>query len=365
MKRRDVIKAMASVPFLSGAARAGAPDYGPLDLDLRPGAPAAEGFYFPAEWTRHERTIMQFPPARSWNRAYIAGARKEWSAVANAIARFEPVTMVVDPADRENARMLLAGEIERLELPLDEGWSRDSGPMILVNGSGERRVAGFVFNGWGRKMWPCLDDALVKARLAKHYGMPFHPTPLVLEGGAVALDGEGTCLTTEECLLNPNRNPGLSRADIEQGLKDWLGVEQVLWLGRGIVPDEVTDGHVDGIAAFAAPGVVLLHTTDDRSDPNYAITQDAKARLGQMTDGKGRKLEIIELPLGTQVAHMNFYICNGAVLVPVADDPREDDGPLAVLREVFPGREIVPLSGQHIAEGGGGIHCITQQVPAV
>jgi agmatine deiminase len=347
---------------LSAGLRSGYEDTGVMINDTRP---AREGFYFPAEWALHERTLMQFLPRQSWNRSYIEGARKEWAAVANIIAGFEPVTMVVRPEDKSTARALLSGSVELLEMPLDEGWARDSGPIVLVNTAGERRVAGFEFNGWGRKMWPCKQDALLKARLAGHYGFALHPSSLVLEGGAITVDGDGTCITTEECLLNQNRNPGLSKDEVEEGLKGWLGVREVIWLANGIVPDPVTDGHVDGIAAFVAPGVVALHTTYVQSDPNYAITQDAKRRLTGRRDAKGRMLQVIEMPLAVDVAHMNFYICNGAVIVPVANDPSQDDAPLAIIREAFPKHEVLPVGGLYIAEGGGGVHCITQQVPAV
>ncbi len=332
---------------------------------IKKSAPAKEGFYFPAEWTPHERTLMQFLPRRSWNKSYLEGARKEWATVANTVAEFEPVTMVVRSQDKQAAQALLSGSIELLEMPLDEGWARDSSPIVLVNDTGERRIAGFEFNGWGRKMWPCKDDALLKARLAEHYGFSFHPTSVVLEGGAITVDGEGTCITTEECLLNKNRNPSLSKSAAENALGDWLGIDRVIWLANGIVPDPHTDGHVDGIAAFVAPGVVALHTTYERSDPNYSITQDAKRRLQAARDAKGRRLQVMEMPLGRDVAHINFYICNGAVVVPVADDPSQDDDPLAMVREAFPEHEIVPVAGLYIAEGGGGVHCITQQVPAV
>ncbi len=341
-------------------------DYTSTGVELVRSAPADDGFSFPAEWTRHERTLMQFLPPQNWNDNQLRGARTEWAAVANAVAEFEPVLMAVQPGDRAEAEKLLSSDIAFVEFAMNDGWSRDSGPMILTNASGERAVAGFEFNGWGAKFPPYDDDLLAKARFAKHLGMALHPVDMVLEGGAVALDGEGTLITTEECLLNKNRNPGKSKAEIETMLKDWLGVEKIIWIPRGLTPDPITDGHIDGMAAFAAPGVVLLHTTDDRSDPNHAITKEAREILRRTRDAKGRKLEIIEIPLTSwNVVHMNFYICNGAVIVPVAGKAGEDDVPLGILREAFPDRRVVPITGRYIAEGGGGVHCITQQVPAV
>ncbi|MGI9412739.1 MAG: agmatine deiminase family protein [Hyphomicrobiales bacterium] len=358
--------ASAGASRAAGGARAEAPDYARAGADIQLSAPADDGFYFPAEWQPHERTLMQFLPPQNWAGRDLSKPRAEWANVANAVADFEPVTMAVRPQDAAAASRLLSSSIDLVEMPMNDGWCRDSGPMILVNGGPERRVAGFEFNSWGGKYRPYDDDALVKARLAGHFGMPFHPADLVLEGGAVHVDGEGTLITTEQCLRNANRNPGRSKGEIEAVLKGWLGVEKIIWLAAGLAPDTITDGHVDGVAAFAAPGVVLLHMTDDRGDPNHAITSDARAVLEGSVDAKGRTLDIIPVPLGAgDVVHMNFYICNGGVVVPVTGNACEDDAPLAILRDAFPGREIVPVAGRFIAEGGGGVHCITQQMPAV
>jgi agmatine deiminase len=340
--------------------------YETTGASLVDGAPRDAGFRFPAEWHLHERTIMQFPPPQNWPASHLRGAQPEWAETANVIAEFEPVTMVVDPQSRAIAEPLLSSAVEIVELPLNDGWSRDSGPMVLTNGSGERRVAGFSFNSWGAKYRPYDDDALLKGRLANHLGMALHPSDLVLEGGAVHVDGEGTLITTEQCLLNANRNPGWSKVEVEDALRGWLGVETIIWLPKGLEPDPITDGHVDGIAAFAAPGTVLLHMTDDRNDPNHAITQQASEILQNTPDARGRQIEVIEIPMTSwDVLHMNFYICNGAVVVPVAGNAEEDDLPLGIIAEIFPGRTVVPVGGRYIAKGGGGIHCITQQVPTV
>jgi len=368
-RRNFVTLSIGAAALVATGARSGkamaAVDYSNTGAEVRNRAPADDGFFMPAEWTPHERTLMQFLPPQNWYPHQLASAREEWALVANSVAKFEPVTMAVRPADRAEAKRLLSSEIELVEMPMNDGWCRDSGPVILVNQDGERAVAGFEFNGWGAKFPPYDDDALVKAHLADHFGLPLYPAPLVAEGGGIAVDGEGTCITTEECLLHSNRNPGKSKDEVTEVLKGWLGVEQVIWLSRGLTPDPITDGHVDGIAAFVEPGVVLLHTLDDRSDPNYAITQDAKQRLESTTDARGRYLEVVELPLAYDIVHMNFYICNGGVVVPTAGDPRQDDEPLAVLREVFPQHKVVPVSGQMLSEGGGGVHCITQQMPAI
>ncbi|UWQ75767.1 agmatine/peptidylarginine deiminase [Leisingera sp. M658] len=370
MNRRNFLASGAAA--LSGALTAGpaaaarSVNYAKTGAEIIPGSAAADGFAFPAEWKKHAQTLMQFPPPQNWYPNQLNAARKEWADVANTLAEYEPVTMAVRRRDMAAARKLLSSEITLIEMPLNDAWSRDSGPMIVQNALGVRRITGYTFNGWGRKFPPYKHDTLAKGRFAAQLGLPMYTSDLVLEGGAVAVDGQGTLLTTEECLLHKNRNPGWSKAQVEEELKAGLGVQKVIWLPRGLTPDPITDGHVDGMAAFAAPGVVLLHTTDDRSDPNYRITQDAKHILQQETDIRGRRFEILEIPLTSyDVVHMNFYICNGAVIVPVSGRKGEDDQPLAILREAFPGRRVVGVSGRMIGGGGGGVHCITQQVPAV
>jgi agmatine deiminase len=365
--RRTVMKGMvgfvaAAIHARARGAAAATPDYASTGARILTYPPVRDGYYFPAEWARHERALMQFLPAASW---YPKTADREWAAVANAVAEFEPVTMAVLPSSVKRARQLLTSAIELIEWPMNDGWCRDSGPMILVNGTKERRVAGFEFNGWGAKYPPFSDDALIKARFARHLNMALHPVDMVLEGGAVHVDGESTLITTAECLLNKNRNPDKSREKVESLLKQWLGVRKVIWLPRGLTPDPITDGHVDGMAAFAAPAVVLLHTTDDRSDPNYEITMTAKKILRETPDARGRSIEVIELPVTSwDVLHMNFYICNGGIIVPVVGKAEKDDAPLAILREAFPRHQVVAVTGRSMAKGGGGVHCITQQVPA-
>jgi agmatine deiminase len=379
MDRRSFISiASGAVAAIAGAGRFAdadqrgpdrMPDYKPTGVALLTDAtPAADGFYFPAEWQPHQFTIMVMPPPQNWQDYGIPldDVRRQWADVANKLSEYEHVLMVVRPQDRSIARRMLNKEIECVEFPVNDGWSRDSGPIVLVDGKGQRRVAGFTFNGWGAKFPPYHDDALMKARLSKHLGLEMYPIDLVLEGGAVAVDGEGTVLTTEQCLLNPNRsttNGVADRTRIEKLLNESLGTKKVIWLGKGLEPDPITDGHIDGIAAFVEPGVVLLHTTQDRGDPNFAICQDAKRRLSESTDAKGRKLTVVELPLDADLSHMNFYIANDCVLVPITSRRAENERPLAVLREVCANRKVIGVDSTVLAEGGGGIHCITQQVP--
>lgn len=366
MKRREFLTTVAAATLLgtNPAQAARGVDYSKTGAQILEGAPANTGYRFPAEWDRHECTLMQFPPPQNWYRNQLAAARQEWANVANTVAQFEPVTMAVRPQDRTVAQKLLSSQIKLIDMELNDAWSRDSGPMIVKNRAGDRRVAGFTFNGWGGKFPPYRADALAKGHFAAHLGLPMHVSPLVLEGGAVAVDGKGTLITTEECLLHSNRNRGWTKAQVESHLKGFLGVKKVIWLPKGLTPDPITDGHIDGMLAFVKPGVVLLHTIDDTSDPNYAITQNAKRLLQQATDARGHRFNIIEVPLTSfDVVHMNFYICNGAVIVPVAGRNSEDDAPMSIIANAFPRHRVIGVTGRMLAGGGGGVHCITQQVP--
>ncbi|MEM7317240.1 MAG: agmatine deiminase family protein, partial [Planctomycetota bacterium] len=343
MKRRDFLKltGISAAKMTSGASLTNAdinrksemPDYKSTGVKLIANStPTSDGFYFPAEWEKHESTIMAFPPPQNWKALEISlkDVYQQWADVANTISEYEPVLMAVRPQEKRIAKRILSEEIELFEVPLNDGWSRDTGPIFLVNDKGDRRVAGFTFNGWGAKFPPYRDDALLKARLCKHLDAAMYPIDAVLEGGAVAVDGEGTLITTEQCLLNMNRNAA-SKAELEKLLNQSFGTEKVIWLGKGLQPDPITDGHVDGILAYASPGVVLLHTTDERDDPNYKICRDAKRRLKEARDAKGRKLEVIELPLTSEeLCHMNFYIGNGCVVVPTTGTRRVDAEPMSI-----------------------------------
>ncbi len=307
---------------------------------------------------------MIMPPPQNWEGFGFRAvdARRQWADVANALAKYEPVLMAVTPEDRKHAVKLLSGEIELVEFPLNDGWSRDSGPIFVVNGNGERRAIGPTFNGWGEKMEGMFrKDEIVKANLCSHLGVPMYPVDVCLKGGGVALDGDGTLITTEQCLLNPN----LSRDQIDQRLCEAFGCEKVIWPGKGLEPDPITDGHVDGMLAYVDSGTVLLSSCDDEDDPNFDICADAKCRLQETTDAKDREIEIIDLPATPDGGHMNFYIANGCVLVPTTEDPDQDDEPMSIIRELFDDRDVIGIGGEVLSEGGGGIHCITQQVPAV
>ena len=354
--------------------------------------PAADGFRMPGEFEPHSGCWMAWPERPDNWRLGAKPAQEAYAAVAEAIAASEPVTMAVSDAQFENCRSTLPPEVRVVEVSTDDAWIRDSGPTFVVDGGGRRRGVDWRFNAWGGTegglYFPWDRDDRVAAKVLEVEGDDRYRAPIVLEGGAVHVDGEGTVLTTEECLLNPNRNPELSREQIERVLLDYLGAEKVIWLGAGVFADE-TDGHVDNLACFARPGVVLLTWTDDEDDPQHAISRDARERLEAATDGRGRSLDVVLLPspgplqisaeeaqgvdaaegtvprsAGDRMAasYVNFYLGNSRIVHPLLD-PRHDEEAAAVLRRVFPDREVVGLPAREILLGGGNIHCITQQVP--
>jgi agmatine deiminase len=319
----------------------------------------------PAEWEEHERTIMGWPCRRELWGETLPQAREDYATVANAIAAFEPVLMIANPGqDATDARAACGRGVEIVELALDDSWLRDCGPIYVRDDGGRRHAVHFGFNAWGEKFPPWDKDAAVGALVAQAIDDDVIQAPIVLEGGSIAVDGTGTLATTEECLLNPNRNPTLDRSQIESVLRAYLGVERIVWLGQGLVEDRDTDGHVDLIAAFTRPGQVLLQTVDE-ANPNHERLLENQSRLE--TAG----IEVTELPFlpyttvaGERIAagYLNLYVCNGAVIVPVIG-AETDEGALAIIDAAYSEREVVPVPGAVLAFGGGGPHCITQQVP--
>ena len=329
-------------------------------------------YRMPAEWTPHERTLMAWPTRADLWGDVLAEARQEYAAVARAIARFEPVTMVARPGQGAAASELCGDGVEVVELPIDDSWFRDSGPIFVLGPDGERAGVDFRFNSWGSKHSPWDADDRISALLLDRLGVPRIASSMILEGGSVTVDGEGTLITTEQCLLHPNRNPGLTKDQIEAELKAGLGVTKVIWLPYGGLDDTETDGHVDGVCAFTAPGRVLVSLPDDPDHPDFARMRANRAVLERETDARGRKLEVLDLPQSafvevdgeqTEVGYLNFYVANGGVVVPVADIPA-DAGALAVIAAAFPDRKVVGVRSRVVGFGGGGVHCITQQVPA-
>jgi agmatine deiminase len=335
-------------------------------------SPWDDGMRMPAEWSPHERTLLAWPVRRNLWGPHYDRACAAHAAVARAVVVHEPVTMVAAPTDAAAARLACGPGVEVVALPIDDSWIRDSGPIGVLGPRGERAVVDFVFNGWGDKFRPWDSDDALAARVAEHLGLSCYRAPFVLEGGAVAVDGNGTLIATEQCLLHPNRNPGLTRTQIEDGLHRYLGAERVIWIPFGLADDDDTDGHVDNVACFVAPGVVLVQGCDDRSRPDHDRLAINRRCLAGATDAAGRSLEVVEMPVlpfvptgrGLRaVPYLNAYVANGVVVVPVAGH-RADDRMLDVLAGCYPGREVVSVPGAILAHGGGGVHCITQQVPS-
>ncbi len=355
--------------------------------------PAADGYRMPGEFDAHSGCWMAWPERPDNWRLQAKPAQQAYAAVAEAINVAEPVTVAVSDAQFEHCRAMLSPSIRVVEVSTDDAWIRDTGPTFVVDDNGGRRGVDWHFNAWGG-----LDGGLylswerderVAQKILELDGVDRYRAPIVLEGGSICVDGAGTVITTEECLLNRNRNPELSREQIEQVLFDYLGADKVIWLGGGVYGDE-TDGHVDNLACFARPGVVLLTYPDDESDPQYAISRDAQQRLEAATDARRRSIEVIRLPspgpititaeeaagvesvvgslprrAGARLAasYVNFYLATSRVVFPLLDE-RFDEMAAAILRDCFPEREIVGVPTREILLGGGNIHCITQQVPA-
>lgn len=327
----------------------------------------------PAEWAPHRRSWMCWPCRPSaWGTADgLARAREATSRVARAIAKFEPVVIATRPDDAAAAKQLCGEAAEIFETPLDDSWARDIGPTFL-KGPGHAGTA-WQFNAWGEKYRPYDKDRGFAAGVLERETARIYRAPIVCEGGAIHVDGEGTLITTEQCLLNPNRNPRFDRETVAESLARYTGAMHILWLG-GNFSDQETDGHIDNIACFAAPGRVILGIPALKSHPDFPAIQAAKRQLVQARDVRGELFEIVEIaqpqkerldwrgrPLGA--SYVNFYLVNGGLVMPAFEDPA--DAPArAVLADCFAGREIVQLDARAIVEGGGGIHCITQQEPA-
>lgn len=355
-------------------------------------SPEQDGFWMPAEYGPHTGTWMLWPERTDTWRLGAKPAQRAFAAVAAAIAACEPVSVGASVRQFANARALLPPSVRVVELSANDAWMRDIGPTFVVDRHGRRRGVDWIFNAWGGLhggvYFPWDQDDQVAAKVLQIEGCDRYRAPFVLEGGAIHVDGRGTLLTTEQCLLNPNRNPGRSRGQLEALLQRYLGIRHVVWLGAGVFNDE-TGGHVDNLCCFVGPGEVLLHWCDDRSDPQYEISRDAWERLRSARDAAGQPLTVHRLPqpgplymtadeaAGLDVAgdarprragdrlaasYVNFYVANRRVVMPLLD-ARCDRRARAVLARLFPRREIVGVPAREILLGGGNIHCITQQVP--
>lgn len=343
---------------------------------------------------------MGWPKRPDLWRDDAAPAQAIFVNVVNAIAKFEPVTVCANGETWLQARKALPDHVRVIDLTLNDSWLRDTGPTFVEevysaspdpDGPRRRRIAGvhWVFNGWGGLYGSWDNDKLVGRKILEIERVPRIASDIVLEGGSIHVDGEGTLLTTEQCLLNANRNPNLTREQIAAELEAKLGVRKIIWLPRGLYKDEDTDGHIDNFACFARPGVVLLAWMDDENDPQYAISKEAFEVLSSTTDACGRALKIVKLPcpepmyrtqeewaglteegrrnrsVGERLAgsYVNFYLPNGGLVVPQFGQPDKDAHALQVLRDVFPEREVIGVQAREILLGGGNIHCITQQQP--
>ena len=360
---------------------------------IRNSFPAADGFFMPAEYEPHEGCIMIFPErADSWQYGGYA-ARKAFVQVAEAISRSEKVTVCASERQYDNARAMLPEQVRVVEMSSDDAWARDYAPTFVKNSEGEIRGIDWGFNAWGGLVdglyFPWDKDNRMARKLCDLLDRDVYcKRDFILEGGSVHVDGEGTCMVTESCLLSRGRNPELSREAIEQTLKNYLGVSTILWLPCGIYQDE-TNEHVDNICAFVAPGEVVLAWTEDREDVQYEMSKRCLEYLEQVTDAKGRKIKVHKLPLPKPVcmraeecegldacqdepartpgerlaaSYVNFYIANGSIVMPGFGDAA-DERAKKILQKLFPTREVIQIYARDILIGGGNIHCITQQIP--
>jgi agmatine deiminase len=337
-------------------------------------AASGNGWRMPDEGEPHAATWMAFGPDEEiWGKRLQAGAQDNLAAIARAISAFEPVNMLVREEDHELALRKCGAAVKLIDHPIDDLWMRDTGPVFVKNGQGNTAAVDFNFNGWGEKQ-DYDRDAEVAGFISAHTGVRPLSSKLVLEGGGIEVDGEGTAIITESCVLNRNRNPGVSKAQCEVELMRLLGLDKIIWL-PGIAGRDITDGHTDFYARFAGPGVVLAGYEADSSSPEHAITKRHLEILRKAVDGKGRKLRVVALPGPASVrskyenkefaaGYINFYVCNRAVIVPEFGDAKSDRNTCDILRDLFPAREVLQLNIDAIAAGGGGIHCTTQQQPA-
>jgi agmatine deiminase len=347
----------------------------------------------PAEFEPHAGCWLLWPERPDNWREAGRPAQHAFAAVAAAIAEFEPVTIGVSASEYQVARALLDPRIRLVEISHDDSWMRDVGPTFVVDKKGTLRGVDWHFNAWGGLhgglYFPWDQDDLVARKVLEIEGRDRYRAPIINEGGAIHVDGEGTALVTEECLLNSNRNPQLDREQVEGYLRDYLNVSRIIWLGQGVFNDE-TDGHIDNLACFVRPGHVCLTWTDNKRDPQHASSLDAWERLSDAQDAQGRRLKVTKLPMpgpltlsakeaagiiareGTKprtagerlaASYVNFYIANGGIVMPLLDS-RTDRAALAAVKRLFPDRKVSGVPAREVLLGGGNIHCITQQVPA-
>ncbi|WP_239567471.1 agmatine deiminase family protein [Streptomyces sp. G44] len=330
----------------------------------------------PDEASPHELTYMSWPSRRIW-KTYVHAVREDIARIARTIAEFEPVTLLADERDAKAARRACGAGVEILPVPVDDLWMRDTGPSFVLGPDG---IAGvdLNFNGWGGKQ-PHTRDRHVARRVLTDRRAPRVEAPLVGEGGAIEVDGAGTLLATESSLVNANRNPGMSRDGVERALKRLFGVTEVLWVD-GVRGRDITDHHIDALARFAAPGVVVMSTppskaagdAGDAGDVWTKAYRQAREALATAKDARGKRLDLVDLPEPARIgrrgpdflaSYVNYYVANGAVIMPRFGDQKADADAAAIVRDLYPGREVTQVPVDALGEGGGGIHCATQQLP--
>jgi agmatine deiminase len=341
--------------------------------------PRALGYSMPAEWARHCATWLSWPHNQTTWPTQLEKVRDVWLQMICALSPHERVYLLVndETTEREVVTRLVKTRADMqnvtlLKIPTVDVWMRDYGPTFITRRAPENASAfnDWIFNGWGGKYQSYEEDERVAKAIAERLKVPVFNHPMVLEGGSIEVNGVGTCMTTEQCLLSKNRNPHLSRAEIEEFLCDTLGVSHLVWLGEGIAGDD-TDGHIDDIARFVNPTTVACVVETNSKDENYHFLQENYERLQRATDQNGRKLSIVKLPCpkplycdGARLpaSYANFYIANGVVLVPTFDGPHDADA-VGVLQELFIDRKVVGLRCNEVVVGLGAIHCVTQQEP--
>ena len=341
--------------------------------------PKKNNYRMPAEWEPHECCWMQWPYNNpnhdgygvipSWSHFDFEKGRLAWANVAKSIAEFEKVKMMVHPDNIINAKNLLNSRIEIIEQKLDDCWARDSGAIFLLNDKNTLGGVDWEFNGWG-KFSPYESDNKIAKFMINNTSAKYFKNNMILEGGSIHVDGEGTLLTTEQCLLNKNRNPSLSKDEIENNLKEYLGVNKIIWLKHGT--DKGTDGHVDNIACFIKPGTIMALSCLDKSDSFYEKINENLEILKTSTDSKGRRLKVIELEMSYKrlipdndepSSYINYYIANNGIVMPNFMDEKADYNAKTIIQSAFPDRKIIDINGIDISMGGGNVHCITQQQP--
>lgn len=325
----------------------------------------------PAEWAPHRRTWLAWPCRTTLWGEHLDEAKRTYAAIAQAIAGFEPVTVLARPDLTADASLHCGKGISVLPMQQDDSWVRDTGPAFLVSNDGRLGGVAWTFNGWGETYPDHVEDARMARRMLEHAGAETFTSKLVLEGGGVHVDGEGTALLCEDSVLDAGRNPDRDRADVERELDGLLGVDKVIWLDGSLTDDE-TGGHVDNLACFTAPGKVLALDPATASEADRPGLERNLETLRAATDAAGRSLEVTLLPLPKPkkradgrlltLTYVNFYLCNGAVIVPVFEDSA-DDAAKKVIGQAFPDRTLVPIDASVLLQGGGGIHCVTQQQP--